>query len=79
MDQSNGSAWVNPFGKCFGSLSLLRFFFIPMAIWGGEWIYGTSENVEMERTFIRWLLIFGPFYTAYGALSGFLLVKERLD
>ncbi len=51
-------------------------FFIPMAIWGVDWIY-KSPDAEMERTYIRWMLIFGPTYAAYGALSGFFVGQGK--
>lgn len=52
-------------------------FFIPMAIWGGELIYGSSPTTEMERTYIRWMLMFGPTFAAYGALSGFFVGQGK--
>lgn len=52
-------------------------FFVPMAIWGGDWIYGSSPKTEMERTYIGWMLLFGPTYAAYGALSGFFVGQGK--
>lgn len=52
-------------------------FFIPMAIWGGEWLYGSSINSEMERIYIRWMMLFGPTFAAYAALSGFFVGQGK--
>jgi MATE family multidrug resistance protein len=52
-------------------------FFIPMAIWGTTWIYGSSPETELERTYLEWMLFFGPFYVIYGALSGFFVGQGK--
>lgn len=53
------------------------FFFYPMATWGGEWIYGTSPETEMQRIYICWMMMFGPAFAAYGALSGFFVGQGK--
>lgn len=50
-------------------------FFIPMAVWGSEWIYGSQ--MEMERVYIGWMMFFGPTFAAYGALSGFFVGQGK--
>lgn len=52
-------------------------FFLPMAFWGGEWIYGSSPQTAMERTYIQWMLLFGPTFAAYAALSGFFVGQGK--
>lgn len=52
-------------------------FFFPMAINGGEWIYGNYPETEMERTYIRWMMLFGPTFVAYAALSGFFVGQGK--
>lgn len=49
-------------------------FFIPMAIWGSHWIYGSCP---MERTYIGWMMMFGPTFTAFSALSGFFVGQGK--
>ncbi|BBI17934.1 MATE family efflux transporter [Neochlamydia sp. S13] len=73
--QYHGAQQLNRMGEPVWQmiwLSLFSFlFFIPMAIWGSEWFYGSSPETAMERTYMRWMLLFGPTFAAYAALSGF--------
>jgi multidrug resistance protein, MATE family len=52
-------------------------FFIPMAIWGSTWVYGPSADTAMERIYFTWMLIFGPTFAAYSALSGFFVGQGK--
>lgn len=79
--QYHGAKQLNRLGEPVWQMLWLALasiiFFIPMAIWGGEWIYGSSPNSEMERTYIRWMMLFGPTFAAYGALSGFFVGQGK--
>lgn len=52
-------------------------FFIPMAIWGPELFYGSGLDAEMERTYLRVMLLFGPFYPLSAALSAFFIGQGK--
>lgn len=58
------------------SLSSISFF-LPLAYWGAEWFYGTSENDLMSRDYFRWMLLFGPSYPIYSALSSFFVGQGK--
>ncbi len=59
-------------------LSLASFlFFIPMTLWGGNLIFGSLPENEMERIYIGWMLLFGPTIAAYSALSGFFVGQGK--
>ncbi len=79
--QYHGAKQLNRMGEPVWQMLWLALassiFFIPMAIWGGELIYGSSPNTEMERIFIRWMMFFGPTFAAYGALSGFFIGQGK--
>ena len=79
--QYHGAKQLNRMGEPVWQMLWLSLvssiFFIPMSIWGGEWIYGSSPDTEMERIYICWMLLFGPTFAAYGALSGFFVGQGK--
>lgn len=53
-------------------------FFVPMAIWGGALFFGTESEYEYQRQYLSWMLIFGPSFPLYGALSGFFVGRGKV-
>lgn len=54
------------------------FFFIPLTLWGGEWIYGSGPENSMEREYFSWMMSFGPSYPIYTALCGFFIGQGKM-
>lgn len=54
------------------------FFFVPMAIWFGPLVYGTSAETVLQRGYLFWMLLFGPSFALYGAISGFFIAQGRV-
>lgn len=54
-------------------------FFVPFAIWGVEWVYGTGSEYAMERSYLRWMMLFGPSYPFYAALCGFFIGQGKTN
>lgn len=52
-------------------------FFIPMAIWGGPYIFGGDRYAELEVQYFGWLMIFGPSYAMMMAFSGFFIGRGK--
>lgn len=52
-------------------------FFIPLALWGGNWFYGPSLERELEKEYFFWMMLFGPSFPLYGALSGFFVGRGK--
>lgn len=52
-------------------------FYIPLFLWGGNWIYGTGIDSALERDYFCYMIIFGPFYALNGALSGFFIGQGK--
>lgn len=79
--QYNGSKQLERMGEPVWQMLWLALasslFFLPMALWGGVWVYGPSPESEMERTYIRWMMLFGPTFAAYGALTGFFIGQGK--
>jgi multidrug resistance protein, MATE family len=79
--QYHGAKQLNRMGEPVWQMLWLALasllFFIPMAYWGGEWLYGSSPETEMERIYISWMMLFGPTFAAYGALSGFFVGQGK--
>jgi MATE family multidrug resistance protein len=57
----------------FGSL----FLFIPMAIWGAPFIFGTGLYSAMEIQYFRWLMFFAPSYALMTAFAGFFIGRGQ--
>lgn len=51
--------------------------FIPLALWGVFLIYGTGPDREMEREYYSWMMIFGPSFPLYAALTGFFIGQGK--
>lgn len=59
----------------FALLSFL--FFIPLGIWGTPYIFEGSSHAELEITYFRWLMFFGPSYALMTAFAGFFIGRGR--
>ena len=59
----------------FSLFSLL--FFIPLSVWGTEFIYGHGSSSALERDYFGCMVLFGPFYCLNGALSGFFIGQGK--
>ncbi|NGX58419.1 MAG: Multidrug resistance protein MdtK [Chlamydiae bacterium] len=53
-------------------------FFVPLAIWGGQLFFPQSEYSDLQREYFRWMIIFGPSYPIYGALTGFFVGRGKV-
>lgn len=51
-------------------------FFIPLIVWGVDWFY-PGANQTYEREYLNVILMFGPVYCFYGALSGFFIGQGK--
>lgn len=51
--------------------------FIPLALWGVYYIYGTGDNRVMEREYYSWMMMFGPTFPLYAALAGFFIGQGK--
>lgn len=78
--QYNGAKEYSKLGKPVWQmiwLSIASFaFFVPFAIWGVDWIYSGPEY-EMERSYLRWMMLFGPSFPLYAALCGFFIGQGK--
>lgn len=52
-------------------------FFIPLTVWGTDWIYGAGPESALERDYFRYMVFFGPFYILNGALCGFFIGQGK--
>lgn len=59
--------WVGVFASLF---------FFPLAQWGNH-LFFSELNQEMERTYFRWMIYFGPAIAIYGALAGFFVGQGK--
>lgn len=48
--------------------------YIPLMFWGGDYLYGAST---MEATYFNWMMIFGPFFPLYAAISAFFIGRGK--
>lgn len=53
------------------------FCFIPLSIAGAELFYGTSEDMQMARSYFSWMMAFGPSAPLYGALCSFFIGQGK--
>jgi MATE family multidrug resistance protein len=63
-------------------LSLISgIFFIPLALWGGPWIYNLfgipGRDYSLEIVYFKYVLLFGPMFPLCSALSGFFLGRGK--
>lgn len=59
-------------------LSLLSsLFFIPLALWGGPFFFQLSPYVVLESEYFKWMMLFGPSFTLYTALSSFFVGRGK--
>lgn len=53
-------------------------FFIPMALYGGNLIWGSFDEHPLQITYFRLMLLFGFSYPFYGALVGFFIGRGEV-
>jgi len=51
--------------------------FIPLGIWGGPWIFEGDRYAELQITYFRWLMFFGPSYALVTAFAGFFIGQGK--
>ncbi len=49
------------------------FLFIPLAFFGPTLFFGDGASSEMQRSYLFWMLLFGPLHGLFSALSGFFI------
>jgi MATE family multidrug resistance protein len=52
-------------------------FFLPIGLWGGDWLYGTQSNHLLEKEYFTWMMVFGPTIPFYAALCGFFIGQGK--
>lgn len=52
--------------------------FVPLGWFGPELFYGDSADRMMHRDYFRWMMLFGPSYALFGALSGFFVGQGKI-
>jgi len=80
--QYNGAQRYEKIGSPVWQMIWLGFasflFFIPLAFWGGPLFFGDSNQYVYQKEYLRWMLIFGPSYPLYGALTGFFVGRGKV-
>ncbi len=58
--------------------SLFSFaFFFPLSWWGTDWIYGSNPSFALTKDYFRLIMLFGPSYCLYGAITGFFIAQGK--
>jgi len=52
---------------------MTAFFFVPIGLWGGPFIFHDPTYAPLENAYFKWILIFGPFFCMSAALSSFFI------
>ena len=81
VSQFNGAGEKKKIGPAVWQMIWLSFFsilfFIPLALWGGEWIYGNNPLYHLENDYFKWMLLFAPSIPLYAALCGFFVGQGK--
>ncbi len=79
--QYNGADQKHKFGEPVWQMIWLALAsvlcFLPLAMWGDKWFYGSSPDYEMERSYFSWMMLFGPSFPLYTALCGFFVGQGK--
>ena len=79
--QHNGAKRYTQFGAPVWQMIWMSLgsvvFFIPMAIWGSDFFYGSGPDRAMESQYFFWMMVFGPTFPLYSALCGFFVGQGR--
>lgn len=51
--------------------------FLPLSYWGPALIYGSGVDRVMEREYFGWMMLFGPSFPLYSALTGFFIGQGK--
>ncbi|HEY4255480.1 MAG TPA: MATE family efflux transporter, partial [Chlamydiales bacterium] len=58
--------------------SLFSFaFFIPMGIWGSDFVFRGDPGAVLETDYFRWLMFFGPSVSIMTAFAGFFIGRGK--
>lgn len=80
--QYNGSKKYEKIGSPVWQMIWLAFgsilFFVPLSLWGGLLFFGSSSDYALQREYLHWMLMFGPSYPIYGALTGFFVGRGKV-
>lgn len=52
---------------------MTSFFFIPVGLFGGAYIFSDPTYAHLENDFFLWIMLFGPFFCLSAALSTFFI------
>lgn len=79
--QFNGAGLHKQMGKPVWQMiwlaALSVFFFLPVSYWGTTAIYGNGFETAYERDYFSIMMMYGPFYPLFGALSGFFIGQGK--
>jgi MATE family multidrug resistance protein len=51
--------------------------YIPIGIYGGDWVFSRSRLYVLEEEYFRWLMYFGPTFALGGALAAFYVGRGK--
>lgn len=52
---------------------MTAFFFVPIGLFGGPFIFHDPTYAPLENAYFKWILLFGPFFCLSAALSTFFI------
>lgn len=52
-------------------------FFLPLALWGGGWIYGNDSSLSLEKNYFELMMLFGPSFPLFASLCGFFVGQGK--
>jgi len=80
--QFNGASRKDKLGEPVWQMIWLAgamfFIFYPLSRLGSYWFFGTSDQMQMQRDYFEWMMLFGPAFPLYGALSGFFVGQGKV-
>ncbi len=80
--QNNGAKRYDKIGSPVWQMIWLSLasllFFVPLCLWGGDLFYGLSDSYSLQKKYLHWMLIFGPSFPLYGALTGFFVGRGKV-
>lgn len=79
--QYNGAGQKHKLGEPVWQMIWLSLFavlfFIPLGIWGSDWVYNCAPDRHLEQQYFKWMILFGPSYPIYSALCGFFVGQGK--
>ncbi|WP_068467922.1 MATE family efflux transporter [Candidatus Protochlamydia phocaeensis] len=52
--------------------------FWPAAVWGPGFFFGSEAEREMQRTYLFWMVLFGPAHVIFAGLSSFFIGQKKI-